>query len=46
MCGVIKLLQKKNDVAFAQHQLQRTFVRSLAEITEYARYACEGKLDE
>ena len=43
---VIKLLQKNNDVAFAQHQMRRSFVRSLTEITEYARYACEGKLDE
>ncbi len=44
--SVIKLLQKNNDVAFAQHQLRRSFVRSPAEITEYARYAYEGKLNE
>ncbi len=44
--SVIKLLQKNNDVAFAQHQLRRSFVRSPTEITEYARYAYEGKLNE
>lgn len=43
---VTKLLQKNSDVAFAPHQLRRSFVRSPTEITEYARYAHEGKLNE
>jgi hypothetical protein len=41
-----KLLQKNNNVAFAQHGIRRNFVRSTIETTEYACYAYQGKLNE
>lgn len=43
---VIKLLLKKHDVAFAQHNLRRSFEQTIIKMAEYARYAFQGNHDE